>query len=87
MASGPTPAPTYPPGPLRATAVRAVVKVALYAAAAKAREEDRLVDLGDLLLALAERWPDDLVARTFAELEIDVERVREAVGAARRRRE
>jgi Clp amino terminal domain, pathogenicity island component len=87
MSSGATPAPTYPPGPLRATAVRAVVEVALYAAAAKAREEDRLLDLGHLLLALAERWPDDLVARTFAELEIDLERVREAVEAARRRRE
>ena len=87
MASGSTPAPTDPPGPLRATAVRAVVEVALWAAAANAGEEDRLVDVGDLLLALAERWPDDLVARTFAELEIDVERVREAVEAARRRRE
>jgi ATP-dependent Clp protease ATP-binding subunit ClpA len=87
MASAATSAPTYPPGPLRATAVRAVVEVALLAAAPKAREEDRLVDLGDLLLALAERWPDDLVAPTFAELEIDVERVREAVEAARRRRE
>jgi hypothetical protein len=36
MASGATPAPTDPPGPLRATAVRAVVEVSLSAAAANA---------------------------------------------------
>lgn len=76
--------PAETPRPLRATAVRAVVEVALYTAAADAREEDRPVDLGDLLLALAERWPEDLVAHALAELGIDVARLREAVQVARR---
>jgi hypothetical protein len=80
-----TPPPAAPPGPLRATAVRAVVEVALLAAAAKAREEDRPVDLGDLLLALTEGWPRDLVARALAELQVDEDRLREAVNVARRR--
>jgi ATP-dependent Clp protease ATP-binding subunit ClpA len=76
---------TWPPEPLRATAVRAAVEVALLAAAAKARDEDRPVDLGDLLLALTEGWPGDLVARPLSGLGIDEHRLDEAVKAARRR--
>lgn len=69
--------------PLRATAVRAAAEVALNAANTSAREAQRPIDLGYLLLALAEGWPEDLVALAFAELGIDVDRVREAVQAAR----
>jgi ATP-dependent Clp protease ATP-binding subunit ClpC len=87
IAPGSTPAATGPPGPLSATAVRAVVEVALDAAATNAREANRPVDLGDLLLALVEGWPEDLMAHALAELEIDAARVREAVEVARRRGE
>jgi ATP-dependent Clp protease ATP-binding subunit ClpA len=86
IAAGSTPR-DWPPGPLRATAVRAVVEVALVAAASNAREANRPVDLGDLLLALVEEWPEDLVAHALAELEIDTARLREAVDVARRRGE
>ncbi len=72
---------------LRATSVRAAVEVALVAAATKSAEADRMVDLGDLLLALAEGWPEDLVAGTFTELGISDDRLRDAVEAARRRSE
>jgi Clp amino terminal domain, pathogenicity island component len=84
LAPGSTPG---EPWPLRATAVRAVVEVALYAAAANARQEDRVVDLGDLLLALVEGWPQDLFANPLARLGVDRARLREAVEAARRRGE
>jgi ATP-dependent Clp protease ATP-binding subunit ClpC len=82
-----TPAATGPPGPLRATAVRAVVEVAMDAAATNAREANRPLDLGDLLLVLVEGWPEDLVAHALGELEIDAARLREAVEVARRRGE
>jgi ATP-dependent Clp protease ATP-binding subunit ClpA len=87
IASGSTPAATRPPGPLRNTAVRAVVEVALNAAATNAREAKRPLDLGDLLLALVEGWPEDLMAHALAELEIDAARLREAIEVARRRGE
>jgi hypothetical protein len=86
IASGSTPR-EWPPGPLRATAVRAVVEVAMYAAASNAREANHPIDLGDLLLALVEEWPEDLVALALAELEIDAARLREAVEVVRRRGE
>jgi ATP-dependent Clp protease ATP-binding subunit ClpA len=84
LAPGSTPR-NSPPGPLRSTAVRAVVDVAMYAAAGNAREANRPIDMGDLLLALVEEWPEDLVALALAELEIDAARVREAVEVVRRR--
>lgn len=87
IAPGSTPAATGPPGPLRDTAVRAVVEVAMNAAATNAREANRPLDLGDLLLALVEGWPEDLIAQALAELEIDAARLREAVDIARRRGE
>jgi hypothetical protein len=86
IASGSTPR-EWPPGPIRATAVRAVVEVAMYAAASNAREANHPIDLGDLLLALVEEWPEDLVALALAELEIDAARLREAVEVVRRRGE
>jgi hypothetical protein len=86
IAPGTTPR-DWPPGPLRNTAVRAVVEVAMYAAAANAREANRPLDLGDLLLALVEGWPEDLMAHALAELEIDALGLREAVEVARRRGE
>jgi hypothetical protein len=86
IAPGSTPR-DWPSGPLRATAVRAVVEVAMNAAATNAREANRTIDLGDLLLALVEGWPEDLVAQALAELEIDAARLREAVEVARRRGE
>jgi ATP-dependent Clp protease ATP-binding subunit ClpC len=73
--------------PLKATAVKAAVEVALVAAAKEAGDDDRWVDLGDLMVALAERWPEDLVARVFADLGVDRDGLRAAVEAARRRRE
>jgi hypothetical protein len=57
------------------------------AAASNARDANRPIDLGDLLLALVEEWPEDLVALALAELEIDAARLREAVEVARRRGE
>jgi hypothetical protein len=57
----------------------------MYAAASSAREANHRIDLGDLLLALVEKWPEDLVALTLAELEVDAARLREAVEVARRR--
>ena len=84
IALGSTPG-DWTPGPLRATAVKAVAEVAMYAAASKAREADRPIDLGDLLLALVDGWPEDLVAHALAELEIDAARLREAVEVSRRR--
>lgn len=86
IAPGSTPR-DWTPGPLRATAVRAVVEVAMNAAATNAREANRPLDLGDLLLALVEGWPEDLIAHALAELEIDAARLREAVEVARRRGE
>jgi hypothetical protein len=86
IAPGSTPR-EWPPGPLRATAVRAVVEVAMYAAASNARAANHPIDLGDLLLALVEEWPEDLVALALAELEIDAARLREAVEVVRRRGE
>ena len=93
IASGSTPR-EWPPGPLRATAVRAVVEVAMYAAASNARTRPmgtrsarHPIDLSDLLLALVEEWPEDLVALALAELEIDAARLREAVEVVRRRGE
>ena len=77
----------WAPGPLKNTAVRAVVEVALNAAAANAREAKRPRELGDLLLALVEGWPEDLMAHALAELEIDAARLRKAVEVARRRGE
>jgi hypothetical protein len=85
MASGSMPVPTGGPGQLRASAVRAAVEVAVWAAAANAREENRDVDLGDVLLALAEAWPEDLVAHALTDLGIDAARLREAVEDARHR--
>jgi hypothetical protein len=66
LAPGSTPRPA-PPGSLRATAVRAVFEVALWAAAAKAREVNRPVDMGDLL-ALLEGWPEELFASLAREV-------------------
>lgn len=54
------------------------------AAATNARAENREVDLGDLLLALAEGWPEDVVARVLAQAGIDASRLRAAVELARR---
>jgi ATP-dependent Clp protease ATP-binding subunit ClpA len=85
VAAGSMPVATGSPGPRRATAVRAVVEVALWAAASNAREQDRDVDLGDLLVALAEGWPEDLVAQVLVQAGIDPSRLREAVETARRR--
>jgi Clp amino terminal domain, pathogenicity island component len=85
MAAGSRPAATGGPQPLRATAVRAAVEVALWAAADHAREEHRDLDLGDLLLALAEGWPEDVVGRVLAQAGMDASGLREAVEAARRR--
>jgi hypothetical protein len=87
IASGSSPVPTEDPGALRATAVRAAVEVALWAAATNAREENREVDLGDLLLALAEGWPKDVVAHVLAQAGLDATQLREAVEVARRRGE
>jgi ClpA/ClpB-like protein len=87
VAPGSMPVPTGCSGPLRATAVRAAVEVALWAAATTAREENREVDMGDLLLVLAEGWPEDVVAHVLTQAGIDAARVREAVEAARRRGE
>jgi hypothetical protein len=64
-----------------------VVEVAMNAAATNARETSRPIDLGDLLLALVEGWPEDPVAHALAELEIDATRLREALEIARRRGE
>ena len=86
IAPGTTPR-DWAPGPLRNTAVRAVVEVAMNAAAANAREAKRPLDLGDLLLALVEGWPEDLTAHALAELEIDALSLREAIEVARRRGE
>ena len=86
IATGSTPR-EWPPGPLRGTVVRAVVELAMNAAATNAREANRPIDLGDLLLALVEGWPEDLIAHALAELEIDAARLREAVDVARRRGE
>jgi hypothetical protein len=86
LAPGSTPR-DWTPGPLRATAVRAMVEVAMNAAASNAREANRHIDLGDLLLALVEGWPEDLAAHALVELEIDAARLREAVEVARRRGE
>ena len=83
IAPGSTPD-EWPPGPLRGTAVRAVVEVAMNAAASNAREANRSIDLGDLLLALVEGWPEDLAANALAELAIDPARLREAIEVARR---
>jgi hypothetical protein len=85
VAPGSQPFPTGGPGPLRGTAVRAAVEVAMWAAASNAREQKRDIDLGDLLLALAEGWPEDAVAQVLADAGIDAARLREAVQAARRR--
>lgn len=87
VAPGSRPFPTGGPGPLRATAVRAAVEVAMWSAASNAGEEKRDIDLGDLLLALAEGWPEDAVAQVLAEAGIDAARLREAVRTARRRGE
>jgi ATP-dependent Clp protease ATP-binding subunit ClpC len=72
---------------MRATSVRAAVEVALVAANTKAQEEGRMVDLGDLLLGLAEGWPDDLVARAFMEAGVTGDCLREVVETARHRGE
>ncbi len=64
---------------------RVTAAAAFELAAAKAEEEDRPVDLGDLLLALAEEWPEKLVARALEEVRVDSTRLRAAVGAARSR--
>ena len=56
----------WTPGPLRATAVRAVVEVAMNAAASNERAANRHLDLGDLLLAFVEGWPEDLIAHALA---------------------
>jgi hypothetical protein len=85
MGAGSRPGASGGPQPLRATAVRAAVEVALWAAADHAREENRDVDLGDLLLALAEGWPEDVVASVLAKAGMDASGLREAVEAARRR--
>lgn len=85
IAPGSMPVRTGGPAPLRATAVRAAVEVALWAAATNAREEKREVDMGDLLLVLTEGWPEDVVANVLAQAGIDASRLREAVEVARRR--
>jgi hypothetical protein len=68
---------------MRAASVRAAVEVALVAANTKATQEGRMIDLGDLLLALTEGWPEDLLARAFTELGISSDRLRRTVEAAR----
>jgi Clp amino terminal domain, pathogenicity island component len=87
VAPGSMPVPPRGSGTLRATAVRAAVEVALWAAATNAREENREVDMGDLLLVLAEGWPEDVVAHVLAQAQIDAAHLREAVEVARRRGE
>jgi ATP-dependent Clp protease ATP-binding subunit ClpC len=85
VAPGSMPVAIGDPGPMRATAVRAAVEVALWAAATNAREDNREVDLGDRLLVLADGWPNDMVARVLARAGLDVSQLRQAVEVARRR--
>ena len=74
-----------PSGGVVAVPARIAAAGALALATAKAREENRAVDMGDLMLALGEGWPEELVAHALEEVGVDAARLREAVATARRR--